>query len=253
MKFVPFILKTVPRRHLISLSHAVMRVTGFLYRGNNVECPVCGKTFSKFMPYGYNKVRDGVLCPNCFSLERHRLMWLFLKNETGFFIEKLKVLHIAPEQCFHKKFRAMPNLYYITADLESPLADVKLDVQKMPFDNSTFDVVICNHVLEHVEDDHKALSEIYRVLKPGGYSIMQVPFNSSMEKTLEDPSVNDPAERERLFRQKDHLRLYGLDYTARVQQAGFKIKDKNYIEKVDEVTRQRYRLPQFEFMYAFHK
>jgi len=180
-------------------------------------------------------------------------MWLFLKNETGFFIEKLKVLHIAPEQCFHKKFRAMPNLYYITADLESPLADVKLDVQKMPFDNSTFDVVICNHVLEHVEDDHKALSEIYRVLKPGGYSIMQVPFNSSMEKTLEDPSVNDPAERERLFRQKDHLRLYGLDYTARVQQAGFKIKDKNYIEKVDEVTRQRYRLPQFEFMYAFHK
>jgi SAM-dependent methyltransferase len=230
-----------------------MHVTGFLYRGNNVECPVCGKTFSKFMPYGYNKVRKGVLCPGCFSLERHRLLWLFLKNETGFFSEKLKVLHIAPEQCFYKKFSKMPNLQYVTADLESPLADVKLDVQSMPFDKEAFDVVICNHVLEHVENDHKALSEIYRVLKTGGYAIMQVPFSSSMEKTLEDPSVTDPSEREKLFRQKDHLRLYGLDYIVRVQKAGFITKGKNYIEKVDEVSRQRYRLPQFEFMYAFYK
>jgi SAM-dependent methyltransferase len=253
MKLIPYILKVIPRRRLITLSYYVMRVTGFIYRGNNVECPVCGRTFRKFLPYGYNKIREGVLCPRCFSLERHRLLWLFLKNRTDFFSSPLKVLHVAPEQCFFKRFREMKNLWYITADLESPLADVKLDVQSMPFNNDTFDVVICNHVLEHVEDDGKAIAEIRRILKPGGYAIMQVPFNSSMEKTYEDTSITDPLEREKHFRQKDHLRLYGKDYPERVAKYGLRINHVNYIDEVTEEMRQRYVLPAFEFMYAFYR
>ena len=253
MKLIPFILRVIPRQRLISLSYCVMRFTSFIYRGKNVECPVCSRTFRKFLPYGYNKVREGVLCPRCFSLERHRLLWLFLKNETGFFEDSLKILHVAPEQCFYRRFRAMNNLDYTTADLVSPLADVKIDVQAMPFENDSFDIVICNHVLEHVEDDIKAMKEIYRILRKGGFAIMQVPFNSSMEKTHEDSSITDPRERERQFRQKDHLRLYGKDYTERVKKAGFVIRDKNYIEKVDDIMKQQYRLPEFEFMYAFYK
>jgi len=147
----------------------------------------------------------------------------------------------------------MNNLDYTTADLVSPLADVKIDVQAMPFENDSFDIVICNHVLEHVEDDIKAMKEIYRILRKGGFAIMQVPFSSSMERTHEDSSITDPRERERQFRQKDHLRLYGKDYTERVKKAGFVIRDKNYIEKVDDIMKQQYRLPEFEFMYAFYK
>ena len=116
-----------------------------------------------------------MLCPKCLSLERHRLLWLYLKNRTEFFTAKLKVLHVAPEQCFFKTFRNMKNLVYLTADLESPLADMKLDIQDMPFPENEFDVIICNHVLEHVPDDRKAMHEIFRVLKKGGFAILQVP------------------------------------------------------------------------------
>jgi SAM-dependent methyltransferase len=176
-----------------------MRLVAVFYRGNAVECPVCKGRFSKFLPYGYNKMRENVLCPRCLSLERHRLLWLYLRERTGIFTGNYSLLHIAPEQCFYRRFRKMGNLTYVTADLESPLADIKLDVQAMPFKDDEFDIVICNHVLEHVPDDRKALREIYRVLKKGGFALMQVPTNFSLEKTYEDPSITDPSDREKHF------------------------------------------------------
>jgi len=230
-----------------------MKFSAVLYRGNQVECPVCGGRFRKLLPYGYNKVRENALCPRCLSLERHRLLWLYLKNRTDFFSGRLKVLHIAPEQCFHKRFRSMKNLNYITADLESPLADVKLDVQNMPFGDNEFDVVICNHVLEHVPNDRKAIGEIYRVLKRDGFAILQVPTDYTMEKTHEDASITDPFEREKHFRQKDHYRLYGRDYLNRLKEAGFIIKDDNYLLGLSNEDRERYRLPAMEFMYGYYK
>jgi SAM-dependent methyltransferase len=205
------------------------------------------------LPYGYIESRENALCPGCLSLERHRLLWLFLKNRTGFFKDAIKVLHIAPEQCFYDRFKKMKNLVYTTADLESPLADVKLDVQKMPFADDVFDVVICNHVLEHVPDDRKALLEIFRVLKRGGFAIMQVPTVYSEEKTIEDPEVTDPAERQRLFRQKDHFRLYGKDYLERVMSAGFVIGEENYLNILTPQEKDKYCLPQMEFMYRYIK
>ena len=157
-----------------------MRISALLYKGNNVECPVCNSRFRKFLPYGHNIIRENILCPRCLSLERHRLMWLFLNNKTDFFTARHKVLHVAPEQCFYSRFKKLKNLNYVTADLESPIADVRLDIQNMPFTDGEFDVVICNHVLEHVEDDNKAMSEILRVLKTGGFAIMHVPMNSGL-------------------------------------------------------------------------
>lgn len=218
-----------------------------------MECPVCAGRFRKFLPYGYNKVRKGVLCPRCFSLERHRLLWLFLQHRTDFFTAPLKVLHIAPEQCFYSRFRKLKNLTYITADLNSPLADVKLDVQDMPFQDNDFDVVICNHVLEHVPDDRKAMREIHRIIKPDGFAILQVPTNYAMEITHEDASITNPDEREKHFRQKDHYRLYGRDYTERLKEAGFVLKDRNFTDQLDDDEKKRYRLPAFEFMYAYYK
>lgn len=110
---------------------------------------------------------------------------------------------------------------YITADLESPWAKVKMDIHQMPFGDNHFDVVLCNHVLEHVDDDIQAMREIHRVLKPGGWSILQVPFFSPIpDSTFEDKSVTDPKEREKLFGQSDHVRKFGRDYEHRIELAG---------------------------------
>lgn len=230
-----------------------MRISALFYKGNNVECPVCNSRFRKFFPYGHNIVRENVLCPRCLSLERHRLMWLFLKNKTDFFNARHKVLHIAPEQCFYSRFKKLKTLEYITADLESPIADIRMDIQNMPFTDNEFDVVICNHVLEHVEDDKKAMTEILRVLKRGGFAVMHVPMNLSMDKTYEDPSITDPKEREKHFRQKDHYRLYGKDFPERVKNTGFKITGGNYTEELNKEEIERYRLREKELMYAFRK
>ncbi|MBN1416940.1 MAG: methyltransferase domain-containing protein [Bacteroidales bacterium] len=250
---IAFLLNALPRPWLIRLSQPVMKVTSILFSGNKVECPVCGGHFSRLLPYGYNVIRKDVLCPRCFSLERHRLLWLFLKNKTRFFSDPLKVLHVAPEQCFYIRFRKLSNIDYTTADLESPLADVKLDIQQMPFMDETFDVVICNHVLEHVPDDRQAMREIYRVLKTGGFGIMQVPTDMTLEKTYEDASITDPRKKELHFRQKDHYRLYGRDYPERIKETGFIIKDSCYLDELDRQTIQRYRLPENEYMMAFYK
>jgi SAM-dependent methyltransferase len=252
-KIIPVVLRIVPRKHLIRLSYIFMRISALFYKGDNVECPVCGSQFSKFLPYGHNIIRKNALCPKCLSLERHRLMWMFLRDRTDFFRANLKVLHVAPEQCFYSKFRKLKNLNYITADLESPIAEVRLDIQNMPFKDNEFDMVICNHVLEHVKDDKKAMSEILRVLKKGGFALIHVPIDYSMKETYENNSVTGPKEREKHFRQKDHFRLYGLDFPDRMKKAGFKITDSNYTDKLDKETIERYGLIKDEYMFAYRK
>lgn len=240
---ISFFIRYIPRKYLQLFSHLVLKIAAVFYKGSKVKCPVCDHSFRKFLPYG-RKARTNALCPNCLSLERHRLMWLFLKRETNFFEKQMKVLHIAPEICFIDKFEAIHKEEYITADIESPLAKVKLDVHQMPFEGNQFDVVFCNHVLEHVEDDHKAMSEIYRVLKPGGFAILQIPlFHPLQDKTFEDPAITSPNAREKAFGQSDHVRMYGKDYTDRLRSVGFKVDENKYTEKLSEEEVSKYALP----------
>ncbi len=250
-KLIRTLLKYIPRPILIRFSLLINRVVALFYIGNKVECPVCNNTFRKFLPYGYTKAtsRKNALCPRCLSLERHRLMYLYLQEKTDFFTKDLKVLHIAPEQCFFKRFRDLENLDYTTGDLESPIADVHFDIQDIPFSDETYDVVICNHVLEHVDDDSKAMSEMYRILKPGGFAILQVPQNTDAEKTYEDPTITDPSEREKHFLQKDHVRLYGLDYAERLSSVGFKVAADTYSNNFPEEIAKRFGLPMKEIFY----
>lgn len=223
------------------------------YFGKKVECPVCQAHFRKFLPYG-RKSRPNALCPNCLALERHRLIWIYLKRRTTFFTEPHKMLHIAPELCFMPRFEAIGSLEYITGDLESPLAKIKMDIHEIPFEENTFDVVFCNHVLEHVNDDIKAMSEIRRVLKPGGWAILQVPFFFPLkDKTHEDFSITDPLEREKVFGQNDHVRMYGKDYPDRLKKAGFKVIEEDFVQTLNKEEVERYALPGDEIIYRCEK
>lgn len=247
-KFIKFIVRNIPRTYLIKFSRIFSFIIVPFYKGNNVECPVCNGKFRKFLPYG-NKGDNNRLCPECLSLERHRLLWLYFHNKTNFFSAKLKVLHIAPEQSFIKRFKKLSNIEYITADLESPLADVKMNIKDIPFGENTFDVLICNHVLEHIDDEPKALSEVLRVLKPNGWAILQVPINNSFETTYEDPAIISPKEREKHFGQYDHVRFHGKDYPLRLKKAGFNVVIDEFVKQFSTKDIERYRLSPEEIIY----
>lgn len=164
------------------------------------------------------------------------------------------MLHIAPEHCFMDRFEAMDNLEYITADIESPLAKIKMDIHDIPMDDNSIDVVFCNHVLEHVKDDIKALGEIKRVLKPGGWAILQIPFFYPLkDKTYEDATITDPKEREKAFGQDDHVRMYGKDYGDRLASVGFEVFAANLAQQLPDEKVERYALPKNEIIYKVVK
>ena len=248
---ISFVIRYIPRPFLQQVSPLAMKFFAQLNKGTDVTCPVCQHSYKKFLPYG-RIARENALCPNCLSLERHRLMWLFLQEKTGFFTAKLKVLHIAPEHCFINRFEALPNLDYITADLESPLAKVKMDVHKIPFEENTFDVVFCNHVMEHVEDDLLACSEINRVLKSDGWGIIQSPVYN-LPETLEDKSITDPAEREKVFGQRDHVRKYGNDYAKRLRKSGIRIDENLFVKELKPEKVKQFALPENEIIFVCKK
>jgi SAM-dependent methyltransferase len=255
MKIFKSILNTIPRPWLIKASYIVRPLISWYLRGNKFTDPIDGRSFRKFLPYGYGKQRENALSPSTLSLERHRLMWLFLKDNTTFFTatKKLKVLHIAPEQCFLNIFRKQQNLNYITSDLESPIADVKADICDLPFKENEFDVVFCNHVLEHISNDTKAMQELYRVLKPGGFGIFQIPQDLSKAITFEDDTITDRKERAKLFGQYDHVRVYGRDYFDKLRSIGFKVDEVDYTKKITLNKIEKYCLMKNEILPVCYK
>ncbi len=242
------LLNFLPRPFLIRLSYIVSPVLAFFLKGNTFTDPIDGKSFRIFLPYGYGKQRENALSPSTLSLERHRLLWLYLKNETDFFTADKKILHFAPEQCFLKQFKTLKNLDYTTTDLNSPLADVKADICNLPFSDNEFDVILCNHVLEHIPDDTKAIQELYRVLKPGGMGIFQIPQDLSRETTFEDDSITDKKKRAKIFGQYDHVRVYGLDYFDKLRSIGFKVEEVDYTSKISKEEITRYCLAKDEII-----
>lgn len=217
-------------------------------RGSNHTDPIDGKQFRSFLPYGYESPRDNVLSPSTLSLERHRLLWLYLKRETDFFTAPLKVLHFAPEQAFYKRFRKLKNLDYTTTDLNSPLADVKADICDLPFEDNSFDVIFCNHVLEHIPDDTRAMQEMFRILKPGGWGVFQIPQDLKRVSTFEDDNITDRKERAKIFGQYDHVRIYGLDYFEKLRTIGFTVEEVDYTSKMSSEEIEKYRLANGEII-----
>lgn len=242
------VLNLIPRPLLIRFSYLIRPILAFFLKGNKYTDPIDGKSFRTFLPYGYGKQRSNVLSPSTLSLERHRLLWLYLKNETDFFSAKKKVLHFAPEQAFYTRFKAMPNLDYTTTDLNSPLADVKADICKLPFEDNTFDIILCNHVLEHIPDDTRAMQELHRVMKVGGMGIFQIPQDLSRKTTFEDDSITDKKERSKIFGQYDHVRIYGLDYFDKLRTIGFRVEEVDYTAQLPEEAVTKYCLAKGEII-----
>lgn len=252
---IKFFLNHIPRPVLQRVAEGIVPAVGWFYRGNAVECPLCGHRYRKFLPYGYVSSRENALCPHCLALERHRLLWLYLERETDLFKNYPRMLHIAPEVCImrHLKphFREHAD-QYITADLESPLADLHFDVQAIPLEDESVDVVMCNHLMEHVADDRKALRELHRILRHGGWGIVLSPVDLRRAETFEDDTITDPKERTRIFGQYDHRRIYGRDYADRLRGCGFRVEDVDYAREVGEELRTRFALPD-DHIYIVYK
>jgi len=193
-----------------------------LHAGHSHWCPVCESSVRRFLPY-LDPPIPNARCPVCRSLERHRLDWLFLKKRTDLLDPSPKaLLHIAPERIFRRKLESAKQLRYVTGDLMDPSVHTRLDVTRLPFRDGAFDAVYCSHVLEHVPNDTLAMAELFRVLRPGRWAVIQVPVTA--KRTFEDPSIRTPEERKRWFGQADHVRRYGPDVVERLQAAGFQVR-----------------------------
>lgn len=223
------------------------------FKGNKVFCPICNSTYSNFAPYRPSG-RKNIRCINCRSLPRHRLLYFFLKQQTALLKPdtQLRVLHFAPEVQFYKLL-ADKNISYTSCDIAPNSHDFheikgiqKADITQLPFADNSFDLILCNHVLEHIVDDKKAMSELYRVMAPGGSGIFQVPLIYKNEHTYEDFSITKPSERKKAFGQFDHVRVYGRDYLDRLSAAGFEVTANRYAENFMDHDVARFGLNPYE-------
>lgn len=217
---------------------ALIKNFGFRYK-----CPFCGYHARRMNPIGCNfKIiyekeiigcgRRFAGCIKCGSTDKERLVFTYLKDNIDFFSDTNKtILHMAPEPNLSKQFLAHKFKEYICGDYFAPGYEnvypsyVKnINILNIPYKNEYFDTIICNHVLEHVEDDIKGMSEIFRVLKKGGFAILQVPISYKLDKTYENSNITDPKAREESFGQRDHVRIYGPDYVDRLKSVGFDVE-----------------------------
>ncbi len=246
IKIRTFVKKIVPTKYHDRMRETYLWCRSLLFYGSKVICPVCNKSFRKFLTQKTRKLkaRPNAVCPGCGVLERHRLLWLYLKTKTNFFIGTYKVLDVAPTYSLQKKFRRMKNLDYLSVDIESPLAMSKMDITNIDLPDNQFDCIICYHVLHHIPDDEKAMKELFRILKPGGYAILQHPVDLSNESEYILP-------REKM--DGIFTRIYGQDYIEKLKRAGFNVKLDNYIYNLEDNVIKKYSLTKDEIIFLCTK
>lgn len=233
-------LQSFYRTCILFWQKSYYRLTYYQYKGKGFICNFCGSSYQKFVPeYPAKEIKlalntyeviagygENVFCPNCLSKNRERLVLAVLQNFIP--VENKKILHFSPEKHLYDYLKnkaavtavdIMPGFY---KNIDSGI--LYADATGLLFSDNSFDIIIANHILEHIPQDLLAMKEIYRVLKSDGAAILQVPYSEKSETTIEEPFINDPEKQERLFGQKDHVRMYALkDYVNRLKTAGFKV------------------------------
>jgi SAM-dependent methyltransferase len=242
---VPALKAALPARYKAAARRAFLRLASVLNVGSRVSCPICGRHVRKFARFhGENDQ-----CPRCGSLMRHRAMLLYLRDVERMAESDREVLHVGPSNSIRVWLSSLPRLRYLSVDRDPDVADLRADITSLPFEEGSFDYVICSHVLEHVPDDRAAIAELHRVLRPEGKALIQVP-PSELEETLEDFAITEPSERERLFGQYDHVRLCGADYRARLQEPGFRVEELDYPAELDPAALEQHGLRPGEPFYV---
>lgn len=264
--------KLIPYQIALRLKYAKRSLESLFFIGNRYECPFCGREFRKFLHGGKNLPffkghaiigggrRTNMLCPKCHSTDRDRLIYCYLTSNKKLSTRHYSLLHIAPEQPLKKYFKNFSNVAYYCGDkFESGYAGfyydketMTLDLTNLSFAENSFDIIICNHVLEHITEESKALNEIHRVLKPDGWAILQVPIALGIMKTIEQPTDSNK-KREFIFGQYDHVRLYGLDYSSRLKVHGFHVEEWSATKQFDPIQIKRFALNSAEKVYIVSK
>lgn len=209
------------------------RLTWRLYAGATVKCNCCGGRFRRFRLYTGDSGHQSLMCPRCGARGRHRVDWLFLTSNTDLLHRPVRVLHVAPESCLEGPLRRIPTVDYLSADYDSALAMEQMDITAIRHEDDSFDGIICNHVLQHVDDDRAAMSELYRVTRNGGWALLQSSVDMSRELTVEDP-VTPPLPGDADRYEEVFMRSYGRDYASRLEQAGFEVTVSDFVTKLAE-------------------
>lgn len=221
-----------------------------LVTGGDKLCPVCRTQLRSFLPFGVGgRVRWGALCPACRSLERDRSAWLEISTRENRLERTHNLLHVAPERCLERLLRQRLGSHYLTVDLLRRDVNCRASVEALPFPDGSFDGIICNHVLEHVQDDRRAMKELRRVLAPSGWALLQVPITLGLARTVEAPTLTSPQERRRRFGQHDHVRLYGRDYADRLLAAGLRAELMAICKRYSIADVSRYGLDRREILH----
>jgi len=238
-----------------NLKQFYLWIRGIIYHGSKYKCNVCKRDFRKMLNGGFDLpvikekqiVGAGIrqhICPFCLSTDRDRLVELFLDHSYKIEKQKIKLLHIAPEPALFRRLNKLKNIDYIPATkyqegIYYPKDITLVDLTDMHFNDGEFDLIICNHVLEHIEDDKLAFSEILRVLRSGGTAILQVPYSNLLEQTYENSSMTTVSQRKEHFGQFDHVRLYGTDYPQKLKDIGFYVNlfDPNLVLEAEEISK----------------
>jgi SAM-dependent methyltransferase len=258
------IKKIIPRAYYIKISSVYNYLRLLSSYGFKYQCIFCNGHFWKLLPTGLKNetalsiIGGGyryALCPKCHSTDRERLIYWYIANKTNILNSQnlIKLLHIAPEKILQKAFRASNKIHYIDGDLNSLTADKQIDITDINFEDNYFDFIICNHVLEHVKNDKKAINELFRVLKPGGEAILQVPISKYNKETLEDSSITTPEEREKIFGQKDHVRIYGKNYPKILGNIGFQVSLYDIKQDLNIRDIEKYGINKEEILYIGKK
>jgi len=267
-----FVKNLIPYQIADTLKEAKQSIESLFFSGNEYECPFCGGKYRKLLPGGEklpffkdNKIigggrRANMLCPRCHSTDRDRLIYFYLNSNTLLSKPNISLLHIAPEPSLKKYLKKFSNITYTCGDKFEKGYDgfyydkdtLSLDLTSLPFSDNSFDIIICNHVLEHIVNEKKALNEIYRVLNPDGWAILQVPVASELAQTIENNADSDE-KRASLYGQRDHVRLYGLDYLSRLKKHGFNVKDWSPVLQSDPKLLNRYAINALEKVFIASK